>query len=65
LVGTSRKSFIGATLDLGPDERVEATAATVVLSVAKGARIVRVHDVRPIVRAVRMAEAVLASGTDD
>ena len=58
LSGTSRKSFIGAVLDLPEDERVEGTIATVVISVMKGARIVRVHDVAPVVRAVRMAEAV-------
>ena len=58
LSGTSRKSFIGAVLDLPETERVEGTIATVVISVMKGARIVRVHDVAPVVRAVRMAEAV-------
>jgi dihydropteroate synthase len=59
LVGTSRKSFIGAVLDLPEHDRVEGTISTVVTAVEKGARIVRVHDVRPIVRAVRMTEAVL------
>jgi dihydropteroate synthase len=59
LVGTSRKSFIGAVLDLPEHERVEGTISTVVTAVEKGARIVRVHDVRPVVRAVRMTEAVL------
>jgi len=62
LSGTSRKSFIGATLDLPEDQRVEGTIATVVLSVIKGARIVRVHDVEANVRAVRMIEAILSSG---
>lgn len=60
LVGTSRKSFIGAVLDLPEDQRIEGTLATVVLSVISGARIVRVHDVEPTVRAVRMTEAVMS-----
>jgi len=59
LVGTSRKSFIGAVLDLPVEGRLEGTLATLVLAVAKGAKILRVHDVRPAVRVVRMAEAVL------
>jgi dihydropteroate synthase len=59
LAGTSRKSFIGASLgDLPVDERLEGTAATVALSVANGASIVRVHDVREMARVVRMVEAV-------
>ena len=58
LVGTSRKSFIGATLDVPSDQRVEGTAATIAWALAKGAHIVRVHDVEPIVRTVRMLEAI-------
>ena len=58
LAGTSRKSFIGTVLDLPESDRVEGTIATMVMAVAKGARIVRVHDVEPVTRAVRMAEAV-------
>ena len=58
LVGTSRKSFIGAVLDLPEDERVEGTAATVAWAVAKGAHIVRVHDVEQMSRVVRMTEAI-------
>jgi dihydropteroate synthase len=62
LAGTSRKSFIGATLgDLPVDERGEGTAATVALSVANGASVVRVHDVREMARVVRMVEAVQAA----
>ena len=61
LSGTSRKSFIGATLDLPEGERVEGTAATVAWSVLKGARIVRVHDVAAMTRVVRMTEAILAA----
>ncbi len=59
LVGTSRKSFIGAVLDLPEDQRVEGTAVTVAWSVMKGARIVRVHDVLEMTRVVRMTEAIM------
>ena len=59
VLGTSRKSTLGRILDLGPDERIEATAATTVLGVAAGVDIVRVHDVRPNVRAARTADAVV------
>ena len=62
LAGTSRKSFIGAALDLPEDQRLEGTITTVVLSVLKGARIVRVHDVEANVRAIRMLEAITGSG---
>ncbi|MHC4501890.1 MAG: dihydropteroate synthase [Planctomycetota bacterium] len=61
LVGASRKSFIGKTLGLdSPADRLEGTLAVTVLAVARGARILRVHDVGQNVRAARMAEAVLA-----
>lgn len=59
LLGTSRKSFIGKTLGLDVDERMEATGATCVMGIERGADIVRVHDVRPIVRMCRMTDAVL------
>src|SRR5205823_13097240 len=59
LAGTSRKSFIVATLDLPVGERLEGTAATVALAVAAGASIVRVHDVGPMRRVASMVEAVL------
>ena len=60
LVGTSRKSTIGAVLgDLPVEERLEGTAATVALAVAGGADIVRVHDVREMTRVVKMADAVV------
>jgi dihydropteroate synthase len=62
LVGTSRKGFIGRALDASVDQRLEGTAATVVWAVERGARIVRVHDVAPMVRAVRMTEALLRWG---
>ena len=56
LIGTSRKSFIGKLLDLPVTERLEGTEATVVAAVLRGADIVRVHDVLPISRAVRVAD---------
>jgi dihydropteroate synthase len=62
LAGTSRKSFIGSTLDdLPVEDRLEGTAATVALAVANGAGIVRVHDVREMTRVVRMVEATEAA----
>jgi len=64
LAGTSRKSFIGAVLDLPEDQRVEGTIATAAIAVAKGARIVRVHDVQPIARAIRMVEAVASESIE-
>ena len=62
LVGPSRKSFIGLTLDLPPDERVEGTAAAVAVAITRGADIVRVHDVREMVRVVRMTDAIVRRG---
>lgn len=59
LLGTSRKSVIGLTLDLPAAERVEGTLVTTVLAVLKGCAFVRVHDVKENVRAVKMAEAIL------
>jgi dihydropteroate synthase len=58
VVGTSRKSFIGATLGVPEDQRLEGTAATVSWAVAHGAHVVRVHDVEAMARVVRMTEAV-------
>lgn len=59
LSGPSRKSFIGYTLDLPPDQRLEGTAAAVAISVARGADIVRVHDVEFMARVVRLADAIV------
>ena len=59
LLGTSRKSTIGRVLDLPVDERVEGTAATVALGITQGADIVRVHDVKEMVRVARMTDAVV------
>ena len=59
LLGTSRKSTLGRVLDLPSDRREEATIATTVLGIVAGVDLVRVHDVRPNVRAARMADAVV------
>ena len=58
LLGTSRKGFIGNILNLPVDQRVEGTAATVVIGIANGADIVRVHDIKEIARAAKVADAV-------
>jgi dihydropteroate synthase len=63
LLGTSRKSFIGYTLDLPPDQRVEGTAATIAIGIARGADIVRVHDVDVIARVAKMTDAIVRSET--
>ncbi|HKW70041.1 MAG TPA: dihydropteroate synthase [Candidatus Dormibacteraeota bacterium] len=62
LVGTSRKSFIGKLLDLPVTDRLEGTTATVVGAVLRGADIVRVHDVKQMVRAVRVADHMRRPG---
>ncbi|NLH99178.1 MAG: dihydropteroate synthase [Chthonomonadales bacterium] len=60
LVGTSRKSMLGALLGgAPPEDRTEGTAATVALAVANGASMVRVHDVREMWRVVCVADAVV------
>ena len=61
LLGTSRKSFIGYTLNLPPEERLEGTSATVAIGIDRGADIVRVHDVKSIVRLVKMTDAIVRS----
>jgi len=59
LLGPSRKSFIGYTLDLPPDQRLEGTAAAVSIGIARGADIVRVHDVPFMSRVVKMTDAIV------
>ena len=59
LIGPSRKSFIGLVLDLPADERLEGTAATIAIGIAKGADMVRVHDVQQMVRVCRMSDAIV------
>lgn len=59
LLGSSRKSMIGLVLDLPADQRLEGTAATVAIGIANGADIVRVHDVKQMVRVSRMSDAIM------
>ena len=59
LLGTSRKSMIGLTLDLPVEDRLEGTLATTVLGVMKGCSIVRVHDVKENYRALKMTRAIM------
>lgn len=63
LVGASRKSVIGKVLGLAADERVEGTAAAVAISIANGADIVRVHDVKQMARVTRMTDAMVRNST--
>jgi dihydropteroate synthase len=63
LLGASRKSFIGYTLDLPPDQRVEGTAATTAIGIDRGADIVRVHDVMVTTRVARMTDAIVRRTT--
>jgi dihydropteroate synthase len=62
LLGISRKSFIGKILNLPPKERSEGTIASAVLSILKGAHILRVHEVEPVKRAITVAEAIINEG---
>lgn len=59
LLGTSRKSVVGLTLDTTKDERVEGTLVTTVFGVQQGCAFVRVHDVKENMRAIRMTQAIL------
>ncbi|KPK70770.1 dihydropteroate synthase [candidate division TA06 bacterium SM23_40] len=61
LVGPSRKSFIGRILDLPVEERLEGTSAAIACAILNGANIVRVHDVREMVRVARVADAIAGS----
>ena len=58
LVGPSRKSFIGNTLDLPPDQRLEGTAAAITASIMNGAAILRVHDVKEMRRVIKITEKI-------
>ena len=62
LLGVSRKSFIGYTLDLPPAERLEGSLAANAIGILRGANILRVHDVKQTIRLARMVDAVLKSG---
>jgi dihydropteroate synthase len=59
LLGPSRKSFIGYTLDLPVEERFEGTAAAVVVGMLRGADVIRVHDVAQMARVIKMTDAIL------
>jgi dihydropteroate synthase len=59
LLGPSRKSFIGFTLDLPADQRVEGTAATISVGITRGADIIRVHDVKEMARVAKMTDAIV------
>jgi dihydropteroate synthase len=65
LLGTSRKSMIGLVLDLPVDKRLEGNLAVTAIGIAKGADIVRVHDVKATALACRMADAIVRRGTID
>lgn len=64
LLGPSRKSFIGFTLDLPPEQRVEGTAATVAVGIVRGADIIRVHDVKEMARVAKMTDAIVRSSLE-
>ncbi|MCK4715633.1 MAG: dihydropteroate synthase, partial [Candidatus Marinimicrobia bacterium] len=59
LLGLSRKSFIGKLLDLPVDERLEGSLASMAVAIMKGAGIVRVHDVKESVQAVKVVDSIL------
>jgi dihydropteroate synthase len=59
LLGTSRKSMIGLVLNLPPEQRLEGTAASIAIGIAKGADLVRVHDVKEMMRVCRMSDAIV------
>ncbi len=59
LLGASRKSFIGYTLDLPPDDRLEGTAAAIAIGIDRGADIARVHDVKEMTRVARMTDSIV------
>ena len=65
LLGTSRKSVIGLTLDLPVEERLEGTLATTALGIAQGVDVVRVHDVQANVRVCRMTDAIVREAADE
>jgi dihydropteroate synthase len=65
VLGPSRKSFIGYTLDLPPDQRLEGTAAAVAVGITRGADVMRLHDVEMMMRVVRMTDALVRPGQAD
>ncbi|MBI4389240.1 MAG: dihydropteroate synthase, partial [Nitrospinae bacterium] len=65
LLGASRKSFIGNVLGLPVEERLEGSLAVAAIGVLKGARVLRVHDVKETVRAVKMARAIMGPNEEN
>lgn len=63
LIGPSRKGFIGKTLDVPSDQRLEGTAAAISIGIARGANMIRVHDVKEMTRVARMTDAINSSTT--
>lgn len=61
LVGMSRKSMVGQLLNVGPSERLNGSLACAVIAAMQGAQIIRVHDVKETVEALRVVEATLAA----
>jgi dihydropteroate synthase len=59
LLGTSRKSMIGLVLDLPTEERLEGTAASIAIGIDRGADMVRVHDVKQMIRVCKMSDAIV------
>jgi dihydropteroate synthase len=59
MIGTSRKSAIGSVLNSPIDDRLEGTAATIAVAIAKGVDIVRIHDVVSIAKTVKMTDAII------
>ena len=59
LLGTSRKSMIGLVLELPPEQRLEGTEASIAIGIARGADIIRVHDVKEMIRVCRMSDAII------
>ena len=64
LIGTSRKSVIGQALGVPVEERLEGTAATIAIAIARGVDIVRVHDVAEMASICRMTDALVRSAAD-
>jgi len=63
LLGTSRKSTIGAVLNLPVDQRLEGTAATIAIGIARGADIIRIHDVPQMIRVIKMSDAIVRNNS--
>ena len=61
LIGPSRKSFIGNILNLPPEKRLEGTAAAIAIGIMNGANIIRVHDVKEMVRVAKISDAIRSS----